>query len=241
MKPELVVSVEAVAALRACGRTREPDPIHFALQAELAGATGIRAHLRVGHKFINEEDISLLNRLVKTSLYLQASPHQDVLHLVNALRPHHLILANERRDEHSSDPGLDVILLANELKGLLPNIDIRQTSVFFLIDPELDQIKMAAKLGAQGVVLNVRDLMAEPRFPIPAKRLAHLRDAVRMAVKFSLVAHLSGGIVVERLPELTTIPGLAAVHMGHQLVARSLQSGVSQAVSNVLRHFHHSL
>ena len=227
---KLIVSVDQVGLLRASRSSEEPDPVHFALQAELSGASGIRAHLRMDRKNIGEEDISLLNRQVKTQFYLQTSPHQDVLHLVNGLRPHNLILAAERRDERATDTGLDAVLLANELKGIIPNVDDRQTKVFLFIEPELDQIKMAVKLGAHGLLLNVRELMVDPRSAINAKKLARLKDSVRLSTKFGLETHLAGGIIAERFAELVEVPGIAALHVGHQLVARALQMGVEHAV-----------
>lgn len=226
---QAIVSVDQVAYLRAGRNGAEPDPIHYALQAELAGAHGIRAHLRFDQRYITEEDALSLNRLIKTSFYLQVSPHQDVLHLVNTIRPHNLILAAERREEQAVDSGLDAVLLANELKGIIPNIDQFQTRVFLFLEPELDQIKMAARLQVHGVLLNVRDLMVGNR-TANEKKWQRLEEAVRLAAKFHLEPHLSGGVTARLLPRLATIPSVAAVHLGHQLVARSLIQGVTEAL-----------
>jgi len=231
--PSIIISVDQVAVLRASRNSREPDPVHFALAAELAGASGIRAHLRIDQKNIGEEDVALLNRQVKTRFFLQASPHQDVLHLVNGIRPQNLILAAERRDE-KVDMGLDVTLLAGELKGMLANIDETQTRVFLFVDPQLDQIKMAAKLGVRGVLINTRDFLVDGESALAAKKLERLKDAARLSVKYGLETHLAGGIVAEKLPFVATIPGITALHLGHELVARSLMMGVSAAVESYL-------
>ena len=95
---KLVVAVDQVAFLRASARASEPDPIHFALSAELAGALGIRAHLRIDRKHISEQEMDTLNRMVKSQFYMQVSPHQDIVHLVNGLRPQkrHIICRTKR-------------------------------------------------------------------------------------------------------------------------------------------------
>ncbi len=231
--PDIIVSVDQVAMLRASRSSREPDPIHFALQAEMAGAAGVRAHLRIDQKNISEEDVTLLNRLTKTRFFLQVSPHQDVLHLVNGLRPQNLILAAERRDE-KMDMGLDVILLAGELKGMLANVDTAQTRIFLFVDPQLDQIKMAAKLGVRGVLINAREFFVDQDSGLAARKLDRLKDAARLSGKFGLETHLAGGIIAEKLPLVAGIPGVAALHLGHELVARSLMMGVSSAVESYL-------
>ena len=232
---EAIVSVDQVAYLRAGRGGGEPDPVHFALQAELAGVDGIRAHLRFDQRYITEDDAVDLNRLCKTTFYLQVSPHQDVLHLVNTIRPHNLILAAERREEQAVDSGLDAMLLANELKGIIPNVDQFQTRVFLFLEPELDQIKMAARLGVHGVLINVRDLMVDNR-NADAKKWQRISDAVRLAAKFNLEPHLGGGIIAKHLSRLAAIPGVRAIHFGHQLVARSLYQGVASALQPYLAH-----
>lgn len=227
---KLVVGVDQVALLRASRNAREPDPVLFALQAEFAGADGIRAHLRIDRRHVIEEDIELLNRQVKTEFYLQASPHQDIIHLVNGLRPHNLILAPERREEKATENGLDVALLARELAAIIRNIDERQTRVFLMVDPQLDQVKAAAKLKVHGLALNVRDLVVDPRSIVFQKKFDAISDAVRLTRKYGMEVHLINGIEAKAIPHLLTLPGITALHMGHPLVARALQVGVSDAV-----------
>ncbi|MDJ0838242.1 MAG: pyridoxine 5'-phosphate synthase [Acidobacteriota bacterium] len=233
--PRLIVSVDQVAAMRAANRSPEPDPVHYAIQAELAGALGIRAHLRIDRRDLSERDVELLNSMVKTQFFLQISPHQDVVHLLNGLRPHNAVLSAERRDEHALEHGLDASLLNRELDGIIKNVDTRQTRIFLFVEADLDQVKTAARLGVHGLVLNVRDLMVDARSEAHRKKLTVLRDAVRLAVKYKLETHLAGGVLAELLPELTQIPGVSAIHADHQLAARSLITGVADAVAAYLR------
>ncbi|CAM2064292.1 Pyridoxine 5'-phosphate synthase [Sulfidibacter corallicola] len=228
---KLIVSVDQVALLRASRNGRDPDPIHFALQAEFAGAEGIRAHLRIDRRHIVEEDVELLNRLVKTQFYLQVSPHQDIIHLVNGVRPHNAILAPERREEKATETGLDVALLSRELNGILRNIDMNQTKVFLLVEPHLDQIKAAAKLKVHGLALNVRDLMVDPQSVVFQKKFETLRDGVRLCRKYGMEAHLINGIQAPWIPYLLRVQGVSGIHVGHPLVAHALQVGVGPAVA----------
>ena len=233
MTAKLIVCVDQVAFLRASRKAKEPDPVHFALQAELAGAMGIRAHLRIDRRDLGEQDMELFNRMVKTQFYLQVSPHQDIVHLVNGLRPHNLVLSGERR-EGALENGLDVTLLAKELLGIIKNIDNNQTRVFMFVEPQLDQVKAAAKLGVHGLLINVRDVVGEARSLASRKSYSQLADVVRLSAKYGLETHIGGGIQAEHLPFLMKVPGIMAVHLGHQLVARSLQMGVVQAVKSYL-------
>ncbi len=231
---KFIVSVDPIVLLRASGPQREPDPVHYALQAELAGAAGIRAHLRVDRRHLLEEDVELLNRQVKTQFYLQLSPHQDIVHLIHGVRPKNIILTAEHREERTRETGLDVALLANELQGIIHNVDTDQTRVFLFIDPDLDQVKAAAKLQAHGIIVNVADLMVEHRGMIRGKKLAQIKDAVRLSNKFGMETHLSNGIRNYCIPELVSINGVDAIHVGHQLAAHALQVGIFQAVRSFL-------
>lgn len=233
-KPKLVVCVDQVGVLRATRGGAEPDPVHFAMEAELAGAMGIRAHLRIDRAHMSELDMEMLNRQCKTPFYLQISPHQDVVHLINTLRPNNVILTAERRDDRVGESGLDAALLAKELMGIIKNVDVRQTHVYLFVDPDLDQVKTAAKLGVHGLLINVRDLMLNPDELTGQKRFSHLKDAVRLGYKYGMEMHLGGGITASRIGELITIPGVKAIHVGHQLVARSLFSGTKAAVSQYI-------
>lgn len=232
---KLIVCVDPVAVLRASRDTAEPDPVHFALQAELAGAGGIRAHLRIDRRHISQKDVDLLNKLVKTQLYLQMSPHQDIVHIANGIRPHNIILAAERRQEKTTDHGLDAALLSGELQGIVRNIDTRHTRVYLFVDPIFEQIKAAAKLGVHGLLINARAFQLDRQAGKDSKAYAQLRDAVRLSNKYNLEAHLTHGIDLDTAPLLKTIPDVAAIHIGHQLAARALQVGVMDAVKYYLR------
>lgn len=233
-RPKLIVAVDQVGVLRATRGGNEPDPIHFALQAELAGARGIRAHLRIDRAYLTEQDMDQLNRSSKTSFFLQISPHQDVVHLINTIRPANAILCAERRDDRIGEIGMDAALLANELAGIIKNVDTRQTQVFLFVEPDLDQIKTAARLGVHGLLLNVRELMLDPIELARQKKFTNVKEAVRLGFKYGMEMHLGGGISAARIEELAELPGVSGLHVGHQLVARSLQLGVTESVKTYL-------
>ncbi|MCB1049717.1 MAG: pyridoxine 5'-phosphate synthase [Acidobacteria bacterium] len=226
----LIVSLDQVAFLREARQSLEPDPVQFGLDAEMAGAGGLRAHYRIDRRHIQERDVELIGRMCKTRFYLQLSPNQDIVHVVNQLRPQFLILGAERRDELATETGLDVSLLASQLLQIFRNIDTNQTRIFVMIDPDFDQIRTAAKLEIHGVVLNVRDQVQAGLRSITAKKMAVLSDAVKLSAKYGLETHLSNSISLGVLPYLAQIPGVDGIHVGHHLVARALHTGVSEAV-----------
>lgn len=224
----LVVCVDSVALLRRQVQSKEPDPVHFALQAELAGAAGIRAHLRLDRRHIDEQDIALLVKLAQTPVFLQVSPNQDVEHLAHTFRPAAIVLAAERRYEIGTETGLDISLLSGQLTNLIRKIDTRQTRVFGLVDPNLDQVRAAAKLGFHGVLISVRELVQGGG--MDEQRVQQIEEAVRLANKFSLETHLANRVTFPMLPVLAKISGVTAIHVGHALAARAAFLGVSSAV-----------
>jgi pyridoxine 5-phosphate synthase len=227
----LIVSLDQVALLRESRSSLEPDPVPFGLEAELAGAGGLRVHYRLDRRHIQERDVDLLTRLARTRLYLQLSPNQDVVHLVNQWRPPFLILGAERRDEMATETGLDISLLANQLLQMIRNIDPATTRIFVMVDPDFDQIRTAAKLEIHGVILNARDQLMGGLRALTSKKLSLLAEACRLSAKYGLETHLSNGLSLEVLPYLAAMPGVDALHVGHRLVARAMLTGVREAVT----------
>lgn len=236
-RPELIVAVDQVAFMRESRQSRVPDPVHFALQAELAGAAGIKAHLRLDRRHVQEDDVYHLSRLVKTQFYLQLSPNQDISHVVNEVRPRNLILAAERRDEISTETGLDVSLLAGQLLPLIRNIDQKVTRVFLLVDPVFDHIRAAAKLEVSGLMINMRDYALAAESGYSERLFREIRDAVKLSSKYGLETHLVNSIRFDMIPSLSRLVGVRGIHVGHHLLARAAFAGVADAVQAYLAEF----
>jgi len=230
-RPRLILSVDPVAAMRVSRKGVDPDPVHFALDAEMAGLEGIKAHLRLDRRHIQEQDVELFIRLLKSDFYLQMSTNQDVVHLVNTLRPKYIILVAERRDEVSTETGLDVALLAKQLLPVIREIDGRQTKVFLAVDPDMEQIRAAAKLEVHGLCISVRDYMLHQGFTFRKNdKLKQMLDAVQLSVKYGLETHLFNNISWSALPLLAHIPGVTAIHLGHQFISACMFNGIQAAV-----------
>ncbi len=236
-QPDLIVSVDQVALLRETRKARVPDPVHFALEAEQAGARGIKAQLRLDRRHIQDYDVQLLARMVKSNFYLQLSPNQDISHLVNELRPRNLILAAERRDEMATETGLDVSLLAGQLLPLIRSIDQNATRVFLLVDPVFDHIRTAAKLEVHGLMINMRDYAMAAQSGYSEKMFREIRDAVRLSSKYGLETHLVNAVSLDMIPTLSRLDGVRGIHVGHQLVSRSIMTGISRAVADYIDLF----
>lgn len=230
----LIVNVSQVAHLRQTVMAAGPDPVHFALQAELAGAGGVSAHLRLDHRHIQEDDVELLVRLIRRRLFLHLSPNQDVTHLVNQWCPGNLVFVPERRDETTTENGIDVAMLSTQLAKLARDIDQHQTRIFALVEPALDQIRAAAKLEFFGVLINVRDYVLTDPGTFAERRFSEIADAARLASKFKLECHLANGVTWHHMARLSEIPGVKGIHVGHDLVARSLFIGIKPAMADFL-------
>ena len=231
--PRLILSIDQVASMKVSRKGPDPDPIHFALDAEMAGIDGIKAHLRLDRRHIQESDVEQLIHMVKSEFFLQISSNQDVLHLVNTFRPKNMILVAERRDEVNTETGLDVSLLGKQLFNTIREIDDRETKVFLAVDPDLEQIRSAAKLEVHGLCISLRDHILQGYFQSQSQNaFRQIVEAVKLSVKYGLETHLFNCITWKALPFIAAIPGVSAVHLGHHFVAECLFKGINATVAN---------
>ncbi|PIE03546.1 MAG: hypothetical protein CSA81_01730 [Acidobacteria bacterium] len=229
-RPRLILSIDPIAAMRISRKSNIPDPIHFALESEMAGIDGIKAHLRLDRRHIQEQDVDLLIKQLKTDFFLQLSINQDVVHLVNTFRPKYVILVAERRDEVTTETGLDVTLLSKQILHTVRELDTQTTKVFLAVDPELDQIRAAAKIEVHGLCISLRDYMLGNKTRgLSSKK--HIAEAVKLSLKYGLETHFFNSITWQSLPFLTSISGISAIHIGHQFISMCLFKGIESSAA----------
>jgi pyridoxine 5-phosphate synthase len=236
MSPDLVLAIDPIAMFRGQREGIQPDPVHFALEAERWGFTGIKAHLRMDRRHLSERDIELLLAVVKTRLYLQISPHVDLDHHLNQWRPSYAILVNERREEKSTETGLDAMLLFKNLSHSIKSIDQHVTKLFLAIDPLPEQIRSAAKLGVYGVCLNIRDIMLKAHRFEKGLEEEHqrLQDSLKLAKKFGMETHLFNAVTPQRLKALGPLTHIDAIHLGYAFLSECLFHGLGHSMQQTM-------
>lgn len=236
---KLGVNIDHVATVREAryrGQSRgEPDPVAAALTCEAAGAHGITAHLREDRRHIQDRDVWKLRELIKTRLNLEMANAPEIIQIALKLKPDIICLVPERRQEVTTEGGLEVAANITSLAETRKRMNDAGIEVSLFITPDPQQIEAAARTGAQFVELHTGAF--SERFVEEQGRQAELNRLINAANQ----AHASGlkinaghGLNYENLPALIRVPHLVELNIGHSIVSRSLFSGLEAAVKEML-------
>ena len=229
----LHVNVDHVATLRQARRGREPDPVAWALAAERAGADGITVHLRKDRRHIQDADVRELRARVKTLLNLECSLDEEMVGLALESGAGAICLVPERREEISTEGGLDVAAERERIAKVLPLFAARGAVVSLFVDPDPTQLECAAKLRAPFVELHT-GAYAHASKAARAVELQRLASAAALGNSLGLRINAGHGLNLENTAEVARIAGLEELNIGHSIVARALFVGVENAVREML-------
>jgi pyridoxine 5-phosphate synthase len=237
---KLGVNIDHVATLREAryrGRTRgEPDPVAAALTCESAGAHGITAHLREDRRHMQDRDVWKLREVIKTRLNLEMANAPEIVTIALKLKPDIICLVPERRQEVTTEGGLDV---AGSLAGLTETrqrMNDAGIEVSLFIAPDPAQIEAAARTGSQFIELHT-GAFAEA-FDEDGKRAAELGRLVagaRQAHSLGLRVNAGHGLNYQNLATLNQVPHLIELNIGHSIISRAVTVGLQTAVKDMLR------
>src|SRR5437762_11956445 len=152
--PRLGVNIDHVATVRQARRAPEPDPVHAAVLAELGGADGITVHLRSDRRHIQDRDVEILRQVVKTRLNVEMASTQEMLKIALTAKPQQVTLVPERREEITTEGGLDVVLNSVQLKPAVKMLKDGGIRVSVFVDPDLEQVKEAHRIDAHAIEIN---------------------------------------------------------------------------------------
>lgn len=234
MQPiRLYVNIDHVATLRQARRTDEPDPVRAATLCERGGADGITAHLREDRRHIQDADVPALRAAVRTVLNLELATAPDVLDAVVAIRPFQATLVPERREEVTTEGGLDLSTNRPALRNAIARLMDAGTRVSLFLDPDHGVLDQAAALGVPAVELHTgRYAHHWAHDPAP---LDQLRAAARHARALGLAVHAGHGLTYRNVSAVAAIPEIEELNIGHSIVSRAVFTGIHDAVST-MRH-----
>ncbi|OAI13717.1 pyridoxine 5'-phosphate synthase [Methylomonas koyamae] len=231
----LGVNIDHVATLRQARGTRYPEPVQAALLAEQAGADGITAHLREDRRHIQDRDIRLLKELLHTRLNLEMAVTEPMLVLACAVQPHACCLVPERREELTTEGGLDVAGAAGRMLDACRQLAEAGIEVSLFIDPDMRQIDAALAAGAPVVELHT-GRYADAETPDERDReLQRIRDAAAYAHAAGLQVNAGHGLNLHNVEAICRIDAIVELNIGHALIAQALFSGLEQAVRDMKR------
>ncbi|HZL44527.1 MAG TPA: pyridoxine 5'-phosphate synthase [Verrucomicrobiae bacterium] len=237
---KLGVNIDHIATLREAryrGReTGEPDPVSAALACEEAGAHGITAHLREDRRHIQDRDIWRLREALKTRLNLEMANVPAIVEIALQLKPEIVCLVPERRQEVTTEGGLDVVLNQNALTETRRKLNGAGIEVSLFVTPGPDQIEAAARTGSQFVELHTgafaNHFLEENRRDAELQRLI---AAAQQARALGLKVNAGHGLNYQNLTLLRQVPHLVELNIGHSIVSRAVLAGIYQAVKEMLQ------
>jgi pyridoxine 5-phosphate synthase len=231
----LGVNVDHVATIREARGINEPDPIYAALIAEEAGASGITIHLREDRRHIQDRDVILMNRIIKTRLNLEMGLFEDVVDIALQVKPFSVCIVPERREELTTEGGLDVVKFFEDVKKYVDIFKKRDIVVSLFIDPDLEQIKASRETGAHYVELHTGRYADATTPEQEDEEFSILEKASKYVLNIGLGLNAGHGLNYRNVTRVAKIPGMNELNIGHSIVARAVITGFKEAVTEMLR------
>jgi pyridoxine 5-phosphate synthase len=238
----LGVNIDHVATLRQAryatmpeSKNAEPDPVAIAGVCERAGAHGITAHLRADRRHIQDRDIQRLRDSIMTKLNLELGNTPEIVDIALRILPDEVCLVPEKREEVTTEGGLDVVVNKKELATTVKRFHAAGVRVSLFVDPELGQIDAAAELAADMVELHTGKLANAFTVAIAKQELERLRAAADAAAGAKLQVNAGHGINYNNMALIHKIPHLLELNIGHSIVARAVVVGFETAVREMLQ------
>lgn len=230
----LGVNIDHVATVRQARRTYEPDPVTAAALATLGGADGITVHLREDRRHIQDRDVLLLRQTVNTRLNLEMATAAEIVAFALHVKPDEATLVPEKRQELTTEGGLDVVGQAAEVRAATERLKAAGIQVSLFIDANIEQVDMAKAVGADAVEFHT-GTYADAKGDAQATALADLRTAAQHAVHAGLHVHMGHGLNYHNVAPVVRIPGVEELNIGHAIVSRAVLVGLERAVADMKR------
>jgi len=231
---ELSVNVDHVATIREARKTNVPDPVAAAVLVELAGADGITIHLREDRRHIQDRDLKLMRQMVKTRLNLEMAATKEMVLIALDTKPDKVSLVPEKREEITTEGGLDVIKHKNQLKDVIRKFHDQKIPVSLFIDPELAQVECAKTIGGDAIEINTGKYSELKTDSEIVKEFRKIQDAVDAAVKLGLNVNAGHGLTYKNVAKIASIQAIEEFNIGHNIVARAVMVGLDRAVKEMI-------
>ncbi|HYA37601.1 MAG TPA: pyridoxine 5'-phosphate synthase [Candidatus Methylomirabilis sp.] len=231
----LGVNIDHIATLRQARGTRYPDPVQAALEAEQAGADAITLHLREDRRHIQDQDVEILRRVLQTRMNLEMAVADDVVAFACRMRPHDCCLVPERRQELTTEGGLDVVSSFKKISDVCRRLADAGARVSLFVDAEPAQIEAAAKTGAPVVEIHTGRYADAGSDETGRQELVRIEQAVQQGLDLRLQVNAGHGLNYHNVQAIAAIPGITELNIGHAIVAHALFTGMREAVREMKR------
>ncbi|HCT84159.1 MAG: pyridoxine 5'-phosphate synthase [Candidatus Margulisiibacteriota bacterium] len=226
----LGVNIDHVATIREARKGIEPDPVHAAVIAELAGADQITVHLREDRRHINDRDISLLRQTIKTKLNLEMAVEREIIDIAKCIRPDSVTLVPEKREEVTTEGGLDVKNNFEAIKNVIHEFESENIEVSLFIDPDSEQLNFSYKAGAKNVEFHTGQYANAKTSNQVAEELERLSRVAGEASNYGIKVKAGHGLNYQNVRAVAGIKQIEELNIGHSIVSRAVLTGLSEAV-----------
>lgn len=223
----LYINIDHIATVRQARRGNSPDPVAGAMLCERAGADGITAHLREDRRHMQDDDIERLATSIRTVFNLEMACTPEMLALAERLRPHQVTLVPERREEITTEGGLDVSRDVRRIADGVARLNAAGIRTSLFIGPDRAAIDRSRDVGAAAIELHTGQYAHAPTDPAT---LRALRDAAAHGASIGLSVHAGHGLTVENVRPVAAIPEIEELNIGHAVVSRAIFVGLAEAV-----------
>ena len=225
----LGVNIDHIANVRQARKTIEPDPVQFAFLAELGGADSITIHLREDRRHIQDRDAYLLKETIKTKLNLEMAATENMLTIAKKLKPDYVTLVPEKREEVTTEGGLDITSKCNYLKDFVNELNKSEILVSAFIDPESLQIKNSSKIGFKYIELHT-GTYSLLNGQAQNSELQRIIESTYEARDYGLIVNAGHGLNYNNVEKISSINNINELNIGHSIVSRALAVGLQTAV-----------
>ena len=226
----LGVNIDHIATLRQARGTRYPDPVQAAIDAEQAGADGITLHMREDLRHIQARDVRLIKQVIQTRMNLELAVTDAMLDFAEEIKPEHSCLVPEKREEITTEGGLDVISNRKSVENAVRRLQAFGSEVSLFIDPVKEQIKAAVDVGAPVIELHTGCYADAETEEERLHELARIKIAAEYAASLNLIVNAGHGLHYHNVKDIAAIPELLELNIGHAIIARALFCGMKEAV-----------
>lgn len=228
----LGVNIDHIATVRQARGTRYPDPVQAAMEAEEAGADGITLHMREDLRHIQARDVRLIKQVLQTRMNLELAVTEAMLDFAEEISPEHTCLVPEKREEITTEGGLDVLAHQKTVEQAVRRLQAMGSEVSLFIDPDLEQIKAAAEIGAPAIELHT-GCYADASHAEQHYELERIQRAASYAASLNLIVNAGHGLNYHNVQPVAAIHELNELNIGHAIIARALFCGMKEAVRHM--------
>jgi len=233
MRKKLGLNIDHIATLRQVRKAEFPDPVEAACIAELAGVDGITVHLREDRRHIQDRDVYLLRSILKTRLNLEMALNPDIIEIALKVIPDDVCIVPEKREELTTEGGLDVIKNIKTLREVIPEMHKKEIVVSLFVDPDKSQIEASKEVGADYIEIHTGRYSDARDEKSVAKELGHIMESAQYAASLGLRVNAGHGLNYKNVYSIALIDEIEVLNIGHSIIARAVLVGLEKAVRDM--------